>query len=432
VRVSLFGKKKYPMVVPEEDHSMTTFDIERGVLGVLSHLRRKGYEAYLVGGCIRDILLDKTAKDYDIVTDARPSQIKRIFRRCYLIGKRFRLAHVYIDRNRFVEVATFRGLVDPGDFDEDSYAANNVFGSMEDDVLRRDFTVNSLYYNSTDGSIIDYTGGLKDLEKRVMRSIGDPEKRFAEDPVRIIRLARFCAQLDMKPSRKDLKAAKKMAHTIIEANDSRLLEEIYKIFRSGAAADTFRNLHQYGLLQHWYPELGTISDPGTVFARLDAIDRLKYTGKEVASNIFFTSLFYDLLEDAINEEKLSNFQEIFMMLRSRFRDLAIRMRMPRAEFDRMCNNAARQYMFTTDPGNPKRRKQENRFVRNQYFPDAMRFFEIRSDATGLYADEVQYWKQRVKELKKSDRGHRDKGRDRQPRKRSSKQGPPRKDQKGDK
>lgn len=427
MRVSLLKKKKYPVVVPENQHSMTTFDVEREVLGVLNHLRRKGYEAYLVGGCIRDILLKKTAKDYDIVTDARPNQIKRIFRRCYLIGKRFRLAHVYIDRQRFVEVATFRGIVDPQDFDEDSYAANNVFGTMKDDVLRRDFTVNALYYNSADGSIIDYMGGLSDLKKRIMRSIGDPETRFAEDPVRIIRLARFCAQLDMTPSRRDLKAAKKLAHRIVDANDSRLLEEIYKIFRSGESGNIFRNLNEYGLLQYWYPELGQLKEPESCFIRLDAIDRHKKSGAEVPSNIYFTALFYDMLEEAVRKEEPSNFQETFMMLRNQFRELAIRMRMPRAEFDRMCNNVARQGMFTSDPGNPKRRKQENRFMRNQYFADAMRFFEILSEATGSHAEALQYWKNRVAEMRRTDRNV--KGGSKEPRKRPGKPRNPSRNQK---
>jgi len=406
---------------------MTTFDVEREVLGVLNHLRRKGYEAYLVGGCIRDILLKKTAKDYDIVTDARPNQIKRIFRRCYLIGKRFRLAHVYIDRQRFVEVATFRGIVDPQDFDEDSYAANNVFGTMKDDVLRRDFTVNALYYNSADGSIIDYMGGLSDLKKRIMRSIGDPETRFAEDPVRIIRLARFCAQLDMTPSRRDLKAAKKLAHRIVYANDSRLLEEIYKIFRSGESGNIFRNLNEYGLLQYWYPELGQLKDPESCFTRLDAIDRHKRSGADIPSNIYFTALFYDMLEEAVRKEEPSNFQETFMMLRNQFRELAIRMRMPRAEFDRMCNNVARQGMFISDPGNPKRRKHENRFMRNQYFADAMRFFEILSEATGSNAEALQYWKNRVAEMRRTDRNV--KGGSKEPRKRPGKPRNPSRNQK---
>jgi len=427
VRVSLLKKKKYPVVVPENQHSMTTFDVEREVLGVLNHLRRKGYEAYLVGGCIRDILLKKTAKDYDIVTDARPNQIKRIFRRCYLIGKRFRLAHVYIDRQRFVEVATFRGVVDPQDFDEDSYAANNVFGTMKDDVLRRDFTVNALYYNSADGSIIDYMGGLPDLKKRIMRSIGDPETRFVEDPVRIIRLARFCAQLNMTPSRRDLKAAKKLAHRIVDANDSRLLEEIYKIFRSGESGNIFRNLNEYGLLQYWYPELGQLKDPESCFTRLDAIDRHKKSGAEVPSNIYFTALFYDMLEEAVRKEEPSNFQETFMMLRNQFRELAIRMRMPRAEFDRMCNNVARQGMFTSDPGNPKRRKQENRFMRNQYFADAMRFFEIKAEATNSHMDALQYWKNRVAEMRRTDRNV--KGGSKEPRKRPGKPRNPSRNQK---
>jgi poly(A) polymerase len=162
-----FFKKKYPVIFPAGTHGMSNEFVDREVLGIMDHLRRKGFEAYLVGGSIRDILLGKRVKDFDIVTDAHPRQIKRLFKRCFLIGKRFRLAHVYVGKDRFIEVATFRALVDPGEIKDTGkkYAENNVFGTIEEDALRRDFTINALYYNSADSSIEDYTGGMDDIKK---------------------------------------------------------------------------------------------------------------------------------------------------------------------------------------------------------------------------------------------------------------------------
>jgi poly(A) polymerase len=195
-----FLKKKQITIVPQNKHAMSRNLIERSVLDIMGRLRRSGFQVYLVGGCVRDILLGKKPKDFDIVTNARPQQIKRLFRRCFLIGRRFRLAHVYISHDRFVEVATFRAAVDPEQAaGEGRFAANNVYGTIEEDALRRDFTVNGLYYNSADGSIVDYGGGLDDLKKKTIRSVGDPMVRYREDPVRIIRAARFCAQIGFSP-----------------------------------------------------------------------------------------------------------------------------------------------------------------------------------------------------------------------------------------
>ena len=265
--------RKYPVIVPSGTHPMERRLIERGVLDILFRLRKNGYQSYLVGGCVRDILLGMTPKDFDIVTDAHPRQIKRLFSRCYLIGKRFRLAHVYISADRFIEVATFRAAAVSMVSHGKAFQNNNVFGTIEEDVMRRDFTINALYYNSADSSIVDYTGGLADINRKILRSIGEPAERFKEDPVRIIRAARFSARFGFRLSKKDYSAAVAGADLIKDANANRLLEELYKILRCGASAGSIVKLHRFGVLKYWLPELDEKGVGVHIRERLGVIDR---------------------------------------------------------------------------------------------------------------------------------------------------------------
>ncbi len=386
-------RKKYPVIVPQSRHTMSRKFIERNVLDIMHRLRSNGFDAFLVGGCVRDLLLDKKPKDFDIVTDARPQQIKRLFRRCFLIGRRFRLAHVYISHDRFVEVATFRAAVDPEEVaGEGRFAANNTYGTIEEDALRRDFTLNGLYYDSTDGSIHDYSGGLDDLKKKSIRSIGDPAKRFAEDPVRIIRAARFCAQLGFTLSRSDFKAAVASAHLIIQANAHRMLEELYKILRSGASAGTIKNLQNFRILKHWIPELDPDRHHG-LLRRLAAVDRRREAGEEIPAAVLLTALLYDLFDEAMEDRR--GFQDVFSMMHQRFSELVTRLRIPRREWDAMTNLVARQSSFSRPVSGPKGKNFEKRFIRNAHFPNALLFFGICAEAGEKYEEELNYWKERA-------------------------------------
>ena len=395
---SLF-KKKYPIVLSADGHTMTNNMVDRDVLDILTRLRRSGYEAYLVGGCIRDILLGKKVKDFDIVTGAHPRQIKRLFKRCFLIGKRFRLAHVFITNERFIEVATFRALVDPEDVKPDGrrYAENNVFGTIEDDVQRRDFTINALYYNSANSSIIDYTGGLEDLKKKHLRSIGDPVKRFRDDPVRMIRAGRFCAQLGFRLPGSELKAAVKCAPFIAEANANRLLEELYKILRCGASAKSFVNLNKFGILPLWIPELVQEKHRASLLKRLEVVDGRRQRGQEISNSVLLTALFFDLFaESASKIGERSGFQEAFVALRRDFNDLAVRMRIPKKEWDNVANIAARIWTFMRSAN--RKWKGEGKFVNNPYFGESLRFFEIYAEAAGGLEPQLKYWWQRETEV----------------------------------
>ena len=392
-------KKKYPIKLPSGSHSLTNNLIDRDVLDILTRLRRNGYESYLVGGGVRDILMGKKAKDLDLVTNAHPKQIKRLFRRCFLIGRRFRLAHVYVSHERFIEVATFRALVDPDEVKDNDkrYAENNIFGTIDEDVLRRDFTVNALYYNSADSSILDYTGGIQDLEKKILRSIGDPMERFRDDPVRIIRAGRFCAQLDFKMPRRELKAAISCAPLIAETNSNRLLEELYKILRCGASAKTFILLNKFGVLRHWLPDITREKNTASILRRLEIVDKRRARGQEISNCVLITALIYDLIADKNNDSPdRIGFQDALAAMQKSRNDLAVRMRLPKKEWERICN-AATRLRFMLKPGGKKPGKGEIKFVQGPFFDDALRFFEIYAESVGGLESQLKYWWQLERE-----------------------------------
>jgi poly(A) polymerase len=189
-------------VIPREEHNVSRRDISPNALRVLYRLREAGFGAYLVGGAVRDLLVGGHPKDFDVATDATPEQVKQLFRNCRLIGRRFRLAHIVFGRE-IIEVATFRSNADDGSGERETHEGgrvlrDNVFGTIEDDAVRRDFTVNALYYAIEDFSVRDYVGGFEDVQHRLMRLIGDPEKRYREDPVRMLRAVRLAAKLDFE------------------------------------------------------------------------------------------------------------------------------------------------------------------------------------------------------------------------------------------
>ena len=259
-----------PLIVPRDAHALSRRDVDPEALKVLYRLKEAGFTAYIVGGGVRDLLLGRRPKDFDIGTDAHPYQIKKLFRNCFIIGRRFRLAHIRFG-TKVIEVATFRRQVtdeeqveahaaeaeaaarpagEPGPGGHDHLMhRDNTFGTAEEDAFRRDFTLNALFYDIATFSIIDYVGGLEDLRARVIRCIGDPVVRFREDPVRMQRAVSFAARLGFTIDPPILDAIATERRRIALAAPARLAEEYYKILRSGAAERTFRELHRLGLLE---------------------------------------------------------------------------------------------------------------------------------------------------------------------------------------
>ncbi|BBG59772.1 polynucleotide adenylyltransferase PcnB [Providencia rustigianii] len=252
--------KEHITVIPRSEHPISRDDISDNALKVLYRLNKNGYEAYLVGGGVRDLLLGLKPKDFDITTNATPEQIRKLFRNCRLVGRRFRLAHIMFGPE-IIEVATFRGHHDQEVDDKNlsSQAQNgmllrdNIFGSIEDDAIRRDFTVNSLYYNIDDFSVRDYVNGLQDLKDGVIRLIGDPETRYREDPVRMIRAVRFACKLNMRIEPNTAEPIPRLAPLLGEIPSARLFEESLKLLQSGYGYSTYKMLRQYHLFEQLFP-----------------------------------------------------------------------------------------------------------------------------------------------------------------------------------
>ncbi len=285
------------LVVPRNQHPISRQQIDKPALDVLYELNRAGYEAYLVGGGVRDILLGLEPKDFDVATNAEPEQIKAVFnRRCRLIGRRFRLAHVFFGRT-VIEVATFRGsglaqsaqsnnrkqLNHTRSVDKaGKLVRDNIYGTMEEDAWRRDFTVNSLYYNVKDFSVIDYTGGMVDLEKGQLRLIGDPEMRYREDPVRMIRAVRFAAKLgfDIEPSTKA--PIYELGHLLKDVSHARMFDEVLKLFHSGVGVEVFEKLRHFGLFTFLFPQTHhVLSQESEGFPRMMVVEALKSTDHRI-------------------------------------------------------------------------------------------------------------------------------------------------------
>lgn len=227
---------------------------------MLNHLNKAGFEAYLVGGSVRDLLLRKAPKDFDIATNATPNQIRNLFKNARIIGRRFKLVHIIFHRE-IIEVATFRAK-EPKDSIEMHHITNergmlirdNVYGSLEEDAWRRDFTINSLYYNIQDSSIIDLTGGFKDITNSTVRIIGDPKVRYQEDPVRMLRAIRFCAKLHFTLDKETQQSLSELNHLISHVSGSRLFDEMSKMYQCGEALSAHKHLINYGLFKYLFPQ----------------------------------------------------------------------------------------------------------------------------------------------------------------------------------
>jgi poly(A) polymerase len=245
-------------IVPRDQHPISRKDISPNALRVLYRLREGGHQAFLVGGAVRDLLVGGHPKDFDVATSATPEEVKHLFRNCRLIGRRFRLAHVVFGRE-IIEVATFRANIDDGSgdrqvHDDGRLLRDNVYGTIEDDAVRRDFTANALYYTIDDFSVHDYVGGYEDVQNRVLKLIGDPETRYREDPVRMLRVVRFAAKLGFSIDDATAAPIEPLASTLVEAAPARLFEECLKLFLSGYAMASFEGLERHGLLPVLFPE----------------------------------------------------------------------------------------------------------------------------------------------------------------------------------
>lgn len=398
-------------------------------------LAQRGFEAYLVGGCVRDLLLGHVPKDYDIATAARPQQVKRTFpRNCRIIGRRFKLAHLHFHGNtKILEVSTFRRSpqAESNELPEGQEAdllirQDNEFGNAQEDALRRDFTVNALFLDVSDNCILDYANGLEDLRNRTIRTIGDPRVRFREDPVRILRAAKFAARLSFHVEPETLAAMAETAPDLVRAAPPRLLEEILRLLRSGHALESFQLLRDVGALKSLVPVLADwlarADHPSRVrFWRiLEALDHRVAMAKAAGSargsqghrgfqgpnapqgptnGVLLGALLLCPVLDRCEKEPHTSPSTIAEELLG---PLSVSLRLPRRDsgcLKRICG-VAHRFLQLDDP----RRFQVQGFAHSPYFDEALELFELRAEATGLDPRFVLGWRE-IAQTARQNRGH---------------------------
>ena len=385
-----------PDVVHSSEHGISGRQIDGNVRKILIQLEEAGFEAYLVGGCVRDLLLGRAPKDFDVATAARPEEVRNLFPRSRLIGRRFRLAHVRSGRDVF-EVATFRAnhAVEAAG-PRGMLLEDNVYGTREEDAVRRDFTVNALYYNAGDGSVLDFTGGLADLRSGLIRSIGEPEIRYREDPVRMLRAVRFAAKLDFRIEEGSEAPIFELAPLLECVPAARLFEEVLKLFQSGHALASLHRLERYDLFARLYPETAASArrDPG-VMALLERAfentDRRISENRPVSPGFLVAALMWGPVR-ARSESLLAAGQ-----VRSRNEalavaaDEAIALQARRTSVPRRFSAMARD-IWTMQPRLENRRPRRVKLtIAHPRFRAAYDFLCLRSEAGEPVADRAAWW-----------------------------------------
>ena len=398
----IFGRKVRkalgPVVCARPDHCISRKNIDPDALRVLYRLSSLGYEAYLVGGGVRDLLLGRQPKDFDVGTSAKPNEVKRAFRNCFLIGRRFRLAHVRFG-DKVIETATFRRESQTvGEIIEHAAEGpfeDNTFGTPETDAYRRDFTVNGLFYDIKTFAVIDWVGGLKDLKKRLIRSIGDPMIRFREDPVRMMRAVKFASRLDFAIERSTERAIRKLHSCIMTAAVPRLCEEVFRLFPYGKSEVAFRMMYRFGLLGDLLPDLAAFiaSDGGeksSTWKYLSVLDRYENAmhdrGIEVANGLRAATLYA-----AMARANPGRSREIVG-------ELSRMLKVPRSTYFLAVLLIDSVKRFSARPNAHK-----TRFIYNRDFPDALDFNRIVVRAEGRSEAIVDEWDAMSRKLFKDEK-----------------------------
>ncbi len=385
---SFLFKKPQVVIRHRQEHNISRKLISRDALRVLYRLSDAGYKAYLVGGGVRDILLGREPKDFDVGTDAQPREIKRLFPRCFLVGKRFRLAHVVFGRN-VIETATFRKQPPPVADDVDDgglyQSEDNTFGTPEEDALRRDFTVNGLFYDIKTFDVIDYVGGLRDLDRRILRSIGDPNLRFQEDPVRMMRAIRLACKLGLKIERGTLKAITRHFREIEKASVPRVLEEIFRIFSFSASAPSFKLMWETGLLSALMPFLNDFIEKNgksrcKVWNCLSEFDILTQgRGEEVSNGLRVAAIYLAMYMDQLASLKNPQNRDARLSLAAKVTTIiSEKYKLPRAAHFHATHLLEELSCFEKLPP----RNRTIRAARAEQFKDAVLLARIRSAVYG--------------------------------------------------
>jgi poly(A) polymerase len=395
-----------PRIVSRADHAVSRRQISHGALRVLYRLHRAGFEACLVGGCVRDLLLGRKPKDFDIVTDAYPERVRRLFSHARIIGRRFRLVHV-VYPDGVIEVSTFRGDPDPDRQrrrpGELLVTSDNTYGTPEQDAFRRDFTVNALFYRISDFAVVDYVGGLRDLEQRILRTIGDPDVRLPEDPVRMMRACELAGRLDFRIDRRTEEAMRRHAREIAKASPARLTEELLELLNCGRSYPAFERMADLGLLEQLFPQAGALlhagKGRGELSGLLPTLDRWTQEGRQpgdagLLAVVLAPAVIHQraLLErrgrqasrrdlQRIVEDTIASLAERFALSRARLHQLYHLLE----TFQRLCEPR------------PADEDELWRLAMRPSFPEALELFELLSEATGAAREETEAWRQAARD-----------------------------------
>ncbi|MCW8860216.1 MAG: polynucleotide adenylyltransferase PcnB [Deltaproteobacteria bacterium] len=385
-----------PIILSRDQHCVSRKQIDESSLKVLYRLHRHGFKAYLVGGSVRDLLLGRQPKDFDIGTDATPSQVRKLFRNCFLVGRRFRLAHIRFAGNKLIEVATLRRHPTeeelPDNPDDHSHFVQNVFGTPCEDAFRRDFTINALFYNIGDFSVIDYVGGLQDLKKKQIRVIGDPLVRFVEDPVRMLRAIEFAARLNFSIDQNIYSAIEKHKALLSSAAPARIREEIMELFRHKISGSVLKHCRELGMLPHLLAGY-----PGTdeSIALLEKIDRRTASGIPIEESFAIAALYLRLFMDICPHGEKINISEVLhkaneiIVPHCHYFSIASGIRHQARELLIGCFRLARGRGF----------RGERRFLQHPFTPRALELFTLWSEVRPELEPLLANWSRAIEQQK---------------------------------
>ena len=408
-----------PRILTRPEHRLSRKDLSQEAIKVLYRLHRSGYAAYLVGGSVRDLLLGGRPKDFDIATNARPQEIRRLFRNSRIIGRRFRLVHVFF-KGEIVEVATFRASPEPPETPDDweeaeeeaaeeeagvdpprPHIEENVYGTPAEDARRRDFTINALFYNIADFSIIDHVGGIEDLERGVIRTIGDPDERFEEDPVRMMRALEYAARLGFEIDPRTTEAIYRQQALISEASTPRLTYELLECLRSGRATAIHKAWWKAGVFTRAYQDLPLDTDESVRV--LEMVDAGVAAGRKFSDPSliggFFLPRFLVLADEETDEKGRVNNVRLLDRLRETLDPAAASMRLSNQTVHLIHQGL---FAVTKMRHAPERGRQVLKLARQGYFPVAWEFFVFAAALGYITPEAHQGWKRALRKVGKQE------------------------------